>query len=74
MLMIRLAALFAPLRIFLPLSFISVLAGIGWGIPLVLTGNGVSVGAMLAVTTGVLLFALGVICDQISQLRLERYE
>jgi glycosyltransferase involved in cell wall biosynthesis len=74
MLIIRLAALFAPLRVFLPLSFISAVVGIGWGIPFALSGNGVSVGAMLAIVTAVLLFALGVICDQISQLRLERYE
>jgi len=74
MLIIRLAALFAPLRVFLPLSFISAVVGIGWGIPFALAGNGVSVGSMLAIVTAVLLFALGVICDQISQLRLERYE
>lgn len=74
MLIIRLAALFAPLRIFLPASFLCVLVGILWGIPYALTGHGVSIGAMLAIVTGVLLFALGVICDQISQLRLERYQ
>jgi hypothetical protein len=29
---------------------------------------------MLAILTGVLLFGLGLICDQVAQLRLERYE
>jgi hypothetical protein len=29
---------------------------------------------MLAILTGVLLFAVGLVCDQVSQLRLERFE
>ncbi|MBX3086401.1 MAG: glycosyltransferase family 2 protein [Anaerolineae bacterium] len=73
-LIIRIAALFDPLRIFLPISLVIALIGVLWGIPFALAGNGVSVGAMLAIVTSVLLFALGVICDQIAQLRLERYE
>jgi hypothetical protein len=39
-----------------------------------LAGEGVTVAAMLAVITGVILFALGLICDQVAQLRLERFE
>jgi glycosyltransferase involved in cell wall biosynthesis len=74
MLILRLAALFAPLRVFIPMSILSGLVGIGWGVPFALSGRGVSVGAMLAIVTAILLFALGIICDQISQLRLERYE
>jgi hypothetical protein len=34
----------------------------------------VSVGAMLAIMTAMLFFGLGLLCDQISQLRLERFE
>jgi hypothetical protein len=45
-----------------------------WGIPFALAGRGVSVGAMLAIVTAILLFGLGLLCDQISQLRLERFE
>jgi glycosyltransferase involved in cell wall biosynthesis len=74
MLVLRLAALFNPLRIFLPLSGVAWLAGIGWSIPYLSRGEGVTVLAMLLMVTGVLLFALGMICDQLSQLRLERYE
>jgi glycosyltransferase involved in cell wall biosynthesis len=74
LLIIRIAALFAPLRIFLPVSFVMWAVGIAWGIPYFLAGNGVSVGSMLAIVTGVLIFSLGIICDQISQLRLERYQ
>ena len=73
-LILRLATLFNPLRIFLPMSFI--IGGIGmlWGIPYAFLGQGVSVGAMLAIVVAILLFALGLISDQISALRLERYE
>jgi glycosyltransferase involved in cell wall biosynthesis len=74
MLIIRIAALFDPLRIFIPASVLIGLFGILWGIPYALAGRGVSVGSMLAIVTAVLLFGLGLLSDQISQLRLERYE
>ena len=74
LLVLRLATLFNPLRIFLPASTVCILAGIGWGMRYVLNGDGVTVASMLAILTGVLLFALGLICDQVAQLRLERYE
>lgn len=74
LLVIRLATLFNPLRIFLPASFLCFLAGIAWGARYVVNGQGVTVASMLAILTGVLLFALGLICDQVAQLRLARYE
>jgi glycosyltransferase involved in cell wall biosynthesis len=74
MLVLRLATLFNPLRIFLPASFIAFLGGLAWGVPYVIQGEGITVASMLAILTGVLMFALGLICDQVAQLRLERYE
>jgi glycosyltransferase involved in cell wall biosynthesis len=74
LLVLRLATLFNPLRIFLPISALSVMIGIAWSIPYVMDRQGVTVGSMLAILTGVLLFALGLICDQVAQMRLERYE
>jgi glycosyltransferase involved in cell wall biosynthesis len=74
LLLFRLIALFNPLRIFLPTSLLSILFGIGWTIPYLVDGEGVTVFSMLAILTGVLMFALGLICDQVAQLRLERYE
>lgn len=73
-LILRIATLFNPLRIFLPASFIIALTGLLWGIPYIILLRGVSVGSMLALVTAIVLFALGLISDQISQLRLERYE
>jgi len=73
-LILRIATLFDPLRIFIPASVFIGLIGMLWGIPYALMGNGISVGTMLAIVTAILLFGLGLLCDQISQLRLERFE
>lgn len=73
-LIMRIAALFNPLRVFLPISFLLGFVGIAWAIPFAWAGHGLSVGALLAIVTAVLLFGLGLLCDQISQLRLERFE
>ena len=73
-LILRIAALFNPLRVFIPISLLIGLVGLVWGIPFALAGRGVSVGSMLAIVTAILLFGLGLLCDQISQLRLERFE
>jgi glycosyltransferase involved in cell wall biosynthesis len=74
LLILRLASLFNPLRVFLPLSFLFIVGGSLWTIPYLLDGQGITVAAMLAVLTGVTLFGLGLICDQVAQLRLERFE
>jgi glycosyltransferase involved in cell wall biosynthesis len=74
LLMLRLSSLFNPLRVFLPLAMFLILLGVGWTIPYVIKGNGVTVAALAAMITGVLLFAVGLVCDQVAQLRLERYE
>jgi hypothetical protein len=74
LLLFRLISLFNPLRIFLPSALIAILLGVGWTIPYLIRGEGVTVASMLSILTGVLLFALGLICDQVAQLRLERYE
>ncbi len=74
MLLLRLASLFNPLRVFIPSSLAFTLLGLLWSLPYVLLGHGVSVGSLLAFVTAILLFGLGMICDQISQLRLERFE
>lgn len=73
-LLLRIICLFNPLRLFVPAAAVVALAGITWGIPYAAAGRGVSVGAMLAIVTATLLFSLGLICDQVSQLRLERHE
>ncbi len=73
-LILRIASLFDPLRLFIPVSGLVGAVGVLWGIPYAMLGRGLSIGAMLAIVTAILLFGLGLLCDQISQLRLERFE
>jgi hypothetical protein len=69
---LNIALMFNPLKLFLPISASCILAGFVWGIPFVLLGRGVSVGAMLAIVTGLLFFAVGLIASQLSAIRMER--
>jgi glycosyltransferase involved in cell wall biosynthesis len=74
LLVLRLATLFNPLRLFLPLSLGSIVIGAGWAVPYLIARQGVTVASMLLILTGVLLFGLGLVCDQVAQMRLERHE
>jgi glycosyltransferase involved in cell wall biosynthesis len=74
LLVMRLASLFNPLRVFLPLSLLFIVGGGLWTVPYLMADQGVTVASMLAMITGVNLFGLGLICDQVAQLRLERFE
>lgn len=69
---LNITLMFNPLRVFLPISILCFLAGFGWGIPIVLLGRGVSVGAMLAIVTGLIFFVLGLLASQLSAIRMER--
>lgn len=61
-----------PLKVFIPLSLLSISVGIAWGsYVLVRVGRGVSVGSMLAVVSGLIFFMLGLLAHQISSLRLD---
>jgi glycosyltransferase involved in cell wall biosynthesis len=67
---INIAMMFNPLRIFLPLSVLCIGFGFAWGIPILLRARGVSVGAMLAIVTGLLFFFIGLVAEQLSAMRL----
>ncbi len=66
---LNIVMLFNPMRVFFPIAFVFLVASFAWGIPIVLRGRGVSTGAMLSMTTGLLFFFLGLIAEQLSQLR-----
>ncbi len=66
---INVTMLFHPLKIFLPLAMIVIAIGVLWGIPFMVLGRGVSVGAMLAIVTGLLLLFMGLVAEQISNLQ-----
>jgi len=75
LLIIRLIALFDPLRIFIPPGFFFILMGILYGLYKFITvGFGLSVGALALLIIGFFSFLLGIICDQIASLRLEHLE
>ncbi|HUU43083.1 MAG TPA: glycosyltransferase family 2 protein [Planctomycetota bacterium] len=69
MAVLNILVLFNPMRIFLPMSIVCILAGVIWGVPHVLAGRGVSGGAMLAIMMGFISFFLGLIAQQLSLLR-----
>ena len=72
---LNIVLLFDPLRIFLPLSLLLVLAGLLWGtIIYMLMHRGLSVAAMLSIVTGLIFFILGLLANQISSMRMERLE
>lgn len=68
--MIRLIMLFSPLRVFLPVSFILFLAGVGFIILDIITLN-ISEGTILILLTSILIFFFGLIADQVAAIRRE---
>jgi glycosyltransferase involved in cell wall biosynthesis len=72
---LRILVLFNSLRTFTALAALFVTAGLAYGIPVALLhGLGFPVLGALFVVLGIQIFCLGVVCDQISALRLERLE
>jgi glycosyltransferase involved in cell wall biosynthesis len=69
---LNITLMFYPMRVFLPISAFCMIAGFGWGLPIILLGRGVSVGAMLAIVTGLLFFVIGLLASQLSAMRMER--
>lgn len=74
LLVLRMMTLFEPLRFFVPISSMLFTFGIAWGLPYLWQKRGVSVGALLFMLVGVQIFFFGLLTDQISQLRKERFE
>ncbi len=70
----KIATLFAPFRVFLPVSVFFFLGGIGNYIYTYLTQNRFTNMSVFALTTAVIIFMLGLISEQIALLRMERQE
>jgi glycosyltransferase involved in cell wall biosynthesis len=66
---VNIVMLFNPLRLFLPLAVVLILAGVAWGLPIVIAGRGVSVGSLLMIFAGGLCILLGLLAEQLSQIR-----
>jgi len=71
---LNISVLFNPLKVFLPASLFFIVIGFLWGLPFVIMGRGVSVGAMLSILAGLIFFAIGLIAHQLSALRMQLLE
>jgi hypothetical protein len=74
MIIVKIATLFSPLRIFLPISSLFFLAGLGYSIYTLIEVHKLANLGILLITTGVIIFMIGLISEQISQLRMDRSE
>ncbi|MCF8146355.1 MAG: glycosyltransferase family 2 protein [Deltaproteobacteria bacterium] len=74
MIIIRICTFYSPLKIFLPISMVIFLIGLGYyGYTFFTAGRFTNMSALL-LTTSVLIFMLGLVSEQISQLRFEKSE
>ncbi len=67
--LIHIVVLFNPSRIFLPLSFFFLIFSVTWGTPILLRGEGISTGTLFLFLTGLILFFLGLIAEQLALIR-----
>jgi glycosyltransferase involved in cell wall biosynthesis len=70
----KIATLFAPFRVFLPVSVFFFVVGLGNYIYTYVTQNRFTNMSVFALTTAVIIFMLGLISEQIALLRIERQE
>ena len=66
---INVVMLFNPAKIFLPLALVFMIVGLAVGLPILLKGHGVSVGSLLGIFAGIIFFLLGLIAEQLSNIR-----
>jgi len=75
LIVIKTISLFNPLRIFLPASALCIALGVGHALfKIVVQGNRYTNLSILFISTGVLIFFIGLVSEQIAMLRFERTE
>ena len=70
----KMVILFNPLKTFAYPSILIIIISTIWGIPIILRGDGISIGTMLGIMTGFLLLVLGFVAEQISHIRRNQVE
>ena len=70
----KIATLFSPFRIFLPVSFIFFMTGLGYYLFTYITQHRFTNMSMLLLSSSVIIFMMGLISEQISQMRYDRVE
>lgn len=73
-LVLKMIMLFNPLKIFFPSGIIFIIFGVLWGAKYFFEGHGLSVGGFLFIIVGILSLFLGLIADQISEIRKSQFE
>ncbi len=66
---INIIILFNPARIFLPISAFFFIFGVAWGANFFFQGKGISIGGSTLILTGLIIFLLGLIAEQLSAVR-----
>jgi glycosyltransferase involved in cell wall biosynthesis len=74
MIIVKICTLYSPFRIFLPVSFVIFLTGLGHYLYTYLTTSRFTNMSALLFMTSVIIFMMGLISEQISQMRFERSE
>jgi glycosyltransferase involved in cell wall biosynthesis len=73
LILLKVITIFSPLRIFVPLSLVSLLFGIAYGVWNVVLYARIPNGAVLLILFAVVVFLVGLVSEQISSLRFERH-
>ena len=74
MIITKICALYSPLRIFLPVSFVIFIMGLAYYIYTYITWGRFTNMSALLFTTSIMIFMMGLISEQITQMRFERSE
>jgi glycosyltransferase involved in cell wall biosynthesis len=72
LILLKIATLFSPLRIFGPLSVVPLVTGIGYGVWNVVFNGRIPNGAVILILFAVLVFLVGLVSEQIAALRYSR--
>jgi glycosyltransferase involved in cell wall biosynthesis len=75
LIMLRIATFFSPMKVFLPASVLMFLLGFGYGLfKVVALGSRYGPTSAMLMTVSVLVFLVGLVSEQVAQLRFERAE
>ena len=74
LIVLRVITIFSPLRIFAPLSLAAIAVGVGYGLWTIATESHVTNSSVLLIVLGFVVFFIGLISEQIAQMRFERTE
>ncbi len=66
---VNIVMMFNPSKIFFPISTVLFILGVGWGLPIVLQGKGVSIASSLLIIVSLLIFLLGLLAEQLAAIR-----